>query len=167
MANKKEVKSNNSKKVAICVSILAIVVVIVAAIIVLVVKNKPLDDTYFVSDDTKYVLTLDSSDISMEDPTYNPVKSHLVYTYSGNDITGLKAYYEYADNNAAKTAAEYLKQNYEGNDQQKIAVDGKYVIFTATEAEYEGLTASDIKQQIEFMELLKNMSLDDNTESNE
>lgn len=162
----KQAKKPNSKLVIGILAVVA-VIIIVATIIIVVIKNNTLNDSYFVSDGTKYVLTLDSADVSMDNPEYNPIKTHLVYTYSGDEITGLKAYYEYKDNSTAKAAAEYLKQNYEEGNQDKITTDGKYTIFTATEAEYGGLTASDVKQQIEFMELLKNMNTEDaeNTEA--
>ncbi len=153
-----------NKKLIIGICAVVVVVAIIAVAVILITRNSSIDDSYFVSDNTKYVLTLDSSDVSMDDSNYNPIKTHLVYTYSGDDITGLKAYYEYADSAAAKDAAEYLKQNYEDDETKaKVSVDGKYVVFTATEAEYEGLTASDIKQQIEFMELLKNMNTEDSS----
>jgi len=156
----KQAKKPNSKLVIGILAVVAIVIIVVA-IVVVIIKNNTLNDSYFVSDGTKYVLTLDSADVSMDNPEYNPIKTHLVYTYSGDEITGLKAYYEYQDNAAAKAAADYIKQNYEEEAQSRVSADGKYVIFTAEEATYQGLTASDIKQQIEFMELLKNINTED------
>ncbi len=161
MANNAKKPNNKNLAIGIC-AIIAIIIIIIT--VVLTTRNNTLNDSYFVSDDTKYVLTLDSSDVSMEDPTYDPIKTHLVYTYSGDEITGLKAYYEYADNATAKVAAEYLKQNYDSDTQNKVTTDGKYVIFVASEEEYEDLTASDVKQQIEFMEVIKNMDAEDDAE---
>ena len=158
----KSKKNNNNLLIYICAAVVVVVVVVVA--IVLATKGGGINDSYFVSDGTKYVLTLDQSDVSMEDSEYNPEKAHLVYTYSGDEITGLKAYYVYANADSAKKAAEYLETNFE---KDRIAVDGKYVIYTAPTEEYESLTASDVKQQIEFMELLKNYDSEDYDDTEE
>ena len=50
----------------------------------------------------------------------------------------------------------------EGIEQAEL--NGKYIIVTADKEEYENMTASDVKQQIEFMEMLKNMGGDNNSE---
>lgn len=160
MANKKakgKSKGNNKNLIiGICCAVV-VVVVIVVAIVLAVTSGNRLGDAYFVSDDTKYVLTVESDDmvIDEEEEAYAPVKTHLVYTYSGDEITGLKAYYEYADNASAKAAYDYILSS--GEETGEVAIDGKYVIITAAPEEYEGLTASDVKQQVEFMEMMKNM----------
>ena len=156
----------NKKNLIIGLCIAAAVILLIVVTILLVLRNnQTLNDSYFVSDDTKYVLTLNTEDVSMDDEQYNPIKTHLVYTYSGDNITGLKAYYEYKDNDTAKLAADYLKESYvEEEAKNQISIDGKYVIFTASEEEYKDLTASDVKQQIELMELIKNMGNGDETE---
>lgn len=165
MANKGKKSDNKNLIIGICIAAVVVIAIIIA--VVLVTRGNTINDSYFVSDGTKYVLTLDANDISMEDAEYNPIKAHLVYTYSGDEITGLKAYYEYADNATAKAAADYLKSNYEESDQAKIATDGKYVVYTSHEEDYKDLTASDVKQQIEFMEMLKNMGSGDTEEFEE
>lgn len=161
MANKAKKSNNTNLIIGICAVVAIVIVVIVAVVLT---RNNGLNDSYFVSDNTKYVLTLDSNDISMEDAEYNPVKAHLVYTYSDDTITGLKAYYEYADSATAKAAADYLKSNFDEENQARVSTDGKYVIYTSPEDDYKDLTASDVKQQIEFMEMLKNMNQDDTEE---
>lgn len=158
MANKAKKKKNN-KNIIIGCSIAAIVVIVAIVIgIVLATRGSGLNDDYFVSDGTKYVITVDSSEMTLDDEEqeYAPIKTHLVYTYSGDEITGLKSYYEYADATAAQKALERLKE-VAGDEMEDITVDGKYVIATAKADQYENITASDVKQQIEFMEMLKNM----------
>ena len=163
MVNKSK-KTNNTNKtnknfaLGICTIIGVVAIIVVMITIILLNRGTSLNDSFFVSDDTKYVLTLDTDSVSMEDPEYNPIKTHIVYFYSGEEITGMKAYYEYSDPTAAKSALEYLKTNYEDENQNKITVNGKYVIFTASETEYENLTANDVKEQIDFMEMLKNIN---------
>ena len=152
MAKKAE-KINKKTIVGICIAaVIAITIIIVA----IVVHNNKLDDSFFVSDGSKYVLTLESDDVSFEEDEHNPIKTHLVYFYSGDKITDLKAYYEYADSAAAKSAADYIKENYSDDEYEKVSVNGKYLIFTADKSEYEDLTASEVKEQIELMENIQN-----------
>ena len=164
---KKSKKVNKNLIIGICVA--AVVVIAIIITVILVNKNTGLNDKYFVSDDTKYVLTLEDSTISTDEgeEAYNPIKTHLVYFYSGDEITGLKAYYEYPDTAAAKAALEYLKSNYEDEQKNLVTIDGKYVIYNAPASEYEELTASEVKEQIEFMELLKNLNSDEDTSEEE
>lgn len=162
----REKKDKKNLVIGICCAIVVIVVVVVA--IVLATSGNRLNDAYFQSDDTKYVLTLDSSQYSSGDEAdeYTPVKTHLVYTYEGDNITGLKTYGEYADNAAAQAAFDAMKET--GSEEiQNAVVDGKYIIITNGEESYEGMTASDIKSQIEFMENLKKMNLNSGSEGAE
>jgi len=159
MANK--AKNNKNLIIGICAAVVVVIVVIVAIVLATRGGSAQLNDSYFVSDDTKYVLTLETDDSEEE---YAPVKTHVVYFYSGDDVTGMKAYYEFADAASAKDAFDYYKEAMEGEDYQDISMDGKYIIVTSNESAYEDLTASDVKQQIEFMEMLKNMDLTEQTD---
>jgi|GEM_PF-1736080 len=157
-AKTKSTKNRTGIIIGICSAIVVAIVVIVA--VVLATSGTKLNDSYFVSDDTKYVLTIDSDSMYNEEDEVVPIKAHLVYTYSGDDITGLKAYYEFANESDAKKAYDqYQSDTIESEAYKEVVQDGKYVILTANESEYEGLTASDIKQRIEFMEMLKDMDL--------
>ena len=155
-------KNNKNMIIGICAAAVVIVIVVVVAIILATRGggSQGLSDSYFVSDGTKYVLTLDSEESEDEHP---PLKTHLVYTYSGDEITGLKAYAEYADEKTAEAALAYYKDAYH-DSYKDISLNGKYIVLTANETEYEGVTASDVKQQIEFMEMLKNMDTDEDVD---
>ena len=166
------VKKIANKKPLIIGICLALALIIIVSIILLITQNKPLDDSYFVSDNTKYVLTLGENDVSMNDEKYNPIKTHLVYRYSGEDITDLKAYYQYQDKEAAKAAYDYFKSNTEDGTFKDITINGNYVILTAIDSEYDNLTASDVKGQIEYItKSSENTNTDtsqqDTTEQNE
>lgn len=167
MANKKA-KGKNNKNVIIgaCCAVVVVVIIIVAIVLATTGAGR-LNDSYFVSDDTKYVLTVESDDmvIDEDEEAYAPLKTHLVYAYSGDEITGLKVYYEYADNASAKAAYDYIISS--GEEAGEVEIDGKYVIITANAEEYEGLTASDVKQQVEFMEMLKNMDTSDTDDADD
>lgn len=164
MANK--AKKDNKGAIIGCICAVVAIVVVVVVAVVLSMNNNRLNDSYFVSDGTKYVITVESDAAELEGDEYTPIKTHLVYTYSGEEITGLKGYYEYADDAKAQAAANYLKEN-AADAYKEIAVEGKYVVVTSNEADYEGVTTSDVKQQIEFMESLKNSNNNGTTETTE
>ena len=169
MANKttKSKKDNKNLIIGLCAGLAVVVIAIV--IIVLATQNSGINDSYFVSDGTKYVLTIDTSDEDSEDTDdYTPLKTHLVYTYEGDTVTGLKSYYEYADAASAKTAYDAMKkaaEESESSELDQMEVNGKYIIITASQDVYQDMTASDVKQQIEFMESLKNMDTNDSDDT--
>ena len=166
MANKaKRTKKDNKNMVIVGACAAVVVVVIITVAIVLAISGNKINDDYFVSDGSKYVLTLDSDDYEFDEDEseYVPLRTHMVYTYSGDEITGLKTYAEYADEAAAKTAFQAMKDADE--DLTNVEIVGKYLVQTATEDQYEGMTASDVKKEIELMESLKNMTFDDETEA--
>ena len=160
----KEAKKDNKNMIigSICAVIVVVVVIIVA--VVLVTRNGGINDDYFKSDGTKYVLTIDSDATSSEGSDINPVKTHIVYTYSGDQVTGMKTYGVFADNAAAQKAYNAIKDA--GEDMTNYAVDGKYIVVTATEDQYKNITATDVKAQIEFMESLKNVDTSTSTDTN-
>ena len=123
--------------------------VIIAVAIIIPVYNAthpPLSEEFFVSDDTKDVISLDA-DRSSGGP--NPsTHTHLVYTYDGDNVTGLKTYFEYPDEATAATALESLKDLQEFSGAIR---DGKYIVVTAPEDQFKGLTASDVKQQADAL----------------
>ena len=151
-------KDNKNLIIGIC----AAVVVVVIAIIAVVFATKgsaPIDDSFFVSDGSKYVISLTSDDID-EETEYAPAAEHVVYYYSGDKITKMETYYEYADADTAKEAYNALKASgeFDGTD---VVLNGKYFVYTAAPSEYEDLTTSDVQEQVELMEMFKNMNLDD------
>lgn len=153
-------KDNKNLIIGICVAVLAIAVIVVAVVLATKGTTK-LSDAYFKSDDTKYVLTIDEDQMDTEDAgEYEPVKTHIVYYYSGDTINGMTTYMEFADEATAKTALEaYKSVDQEGV--KSLSANGKYLVIEMTEDQYSDLTTSDVKQQIEFMEMLKNMDSDD------
>lgn len=153
-------KDNKNIIIGICAAIVVMVIAVVAVIIG--TNSKPaLNDAYFVSDNTKYVLTINSD--NSEDET-TPVKSHIVYFYSGDTVTGAKTYYEFKNVETAKAGYEAIKNSL--SDASAASVDGKYVIIVADESEYKDVTASEVKEQIDFMESIQNMNSSDTGEDN-
>ena len=158
MAEKAE-KNHKNLIMWIC-AILVVVAVVVVAVVLATRGSGAIDESYFKSDDTKYVFTVEAEDMLTEGEEYVPIKSHSVYYYSGNEITSLKFYNEYADANTATAAYEYYQNNVSNKEYKNIELNGKYVILTANESEYESITANDIKQQLELIEMYKNMDFD-------
>ena len=103
-------KSNNGLIAGICGAVVLVVVIVIVAV-VMINKNR-IDDSYFVSDGTKYVLTIDqNSQTTSGDSDENaPVKTHLVYTYEGEKITSMKSYDEYVNETAAKAAYDEMQK---------------------------------------------------------
>ena len=125
------------------------VLVIIAAIVIIIISlNNNISDSYFVSDGSK--LVLDLSSLKNNGDEYAPENSYLVYNYSGNEITGFKAYYKYSTAEAAKKAYDFY-YNDGNNNYKAVELKGNYVVITANESDYKSLTAEDVKQQIEYM----------------
>ena len=153
MANKKTKKSKKDNKNAIVGGICAAVVVVAIIIVAVVLATRGgLSDDYFKSDDTKYVLSIESEMTGNEEQdALTPVKTHVVYLYSGDSITGMKSYAEYNNADQAKNAYNTLKEAVaaHGDDEEASAdmdlanyqVNGKYLIYTFGEDEYKDLVA--------------------------
>ena len=83
-------------------------------------------------------------------------------------------YMEFADEATAKSSIEAYK-SIDQTGVKSIYTNGKYIVVEMAEDQYANITASDVKQQIEFMEMLKNVdtnnveAIDDEitTETNE
>ena len=156
-------KNNKNLIIGICTGVLIIAVVIVAVIFA---TKSSLNDAYFVSDDSKYVLTVDRDMLETEDKENSPIKTHIVYYYSGDAITGVTTYMEF-DNDATAKAALDLYKNADQTGVKSLKTDGKYLVVEMTEDQYKDLTVSDVKQQVEFMEMLKKSGTNNPDSENE
>lgn len=154
MANKAK-KNNKNLIYGVCAAVVVVVIAVVVAIVIM--GNKPLDESFFVSDDTKSVLTMDPSSLSQDTDEYVPEKMRLVYFYSGEKVSDLKMYYGYESEEIAKKAADYLKSVNQDEGIKDVSVNGKYVVVTADKSTYEDMTAEDAKQYVEMMEKFQNM----------
>lgn len=159
MAKKAE-QNNKNLIIGICMALILIAIVVVVVVLVIKNNNPTLSDSYFTSDDTKLVLNLEPDQFSAEEESFQPVESHLIYYYSGDTITDMKSYYEYANEADAKSAYEYYKANLQ-SEFQNIELDGKFLILTANPSDYEGITAYDVEEQIKFIESINNNQSDE------
>lgn len=160
--NKKDNKNNTGLIVGICCGAVALIVAIIL-IVVFVVKPGGaggLSDAYFVSDDNKLVMTLESDEASYDEDEYAPAKSHMVYYKSDNKITGVSVFYEYKDEATAKLANDHISEESRA-EAKEIKLRGKYIEIVMKDETYSDTTAEEIQQQIEFMEMLRDMDYDD------
>lgn len=149
----------DNKILTIGISIAVAVIALIIIIVIATAGKGGLSDSYFVSDNTKYVLTLDGDEIASDDGETAPTKGYIVYFYEGDNVTDMKAYYKFETAEDAEKMQKYY-QEHGAENYKSVTRDGQYVILTAKPSEYEGLTTSDIKEQIEFLEELKTMELD-------
>ncbi len=163
MAGKAEKTNNKTIIGVVCAAVVLIVIVIL-----LILFLKPggvgfgggLNDDYFVSDGTKLVLSLDKEDISTDEEEYAPNKLHQVYYYSGEKITGMSYFYEYADVAAAKAAYDHIKSESE-SEAKEIKLNGKYIEIVMDEGQFADTTTDEVKENIEFMKMLNDMNYED------
>lgn len=140
-------RKNRRTRKKLIVSIVAIFVIIVAVISGLLLLQrsftKTIDDSYFVSDATKYVL---NTDYTNGGGRYDSLKIHSVFFYMGEKITGIKDYYEFANAEIAKQKLDeissVIKEDFEAKD---VRLNGKYIEVTLGDSYYEFLTATEIK----------------------
>lgn len=126
-----------------------IVVLLIVVVVVLVVMNKTTyNDDYFVSDDTKLVLSMDARISGFEESEYMPPITRVVYYYSGDTISGVRVFYEYRNNEIAKKAYETIGKEDKEWAASK-ALNDKYIIFDMTKEQYEGLNTNQIRESIE------------------
>lgn len=146
--------------IGVCCAVVVIIIVVAIAVALATSGNK-LNDEYFVSDDTKYVLTVEASDLGLSDEEmeYAPLRVHEVYNYSGDEITGMKSYAEFADVASAQKAYSLMKES--GEDMEGITIDGKYIVKVNPEEDYKDKKASEIKAYIDVMEPSENTDQDE------
>lgn len=121
-----------------CCAILSIIIIVIAVVI----SSQPnINDDFFVSDDTKTTIEIAPTGES----TTLDHQTHTVYEYDdAENVISMKTYFEYSDADAAKTAYATLKDQPEFTNS---TLQDKYIIITADESQFKGLTASDIRQQ--------------------
>ena len=144
----------NASKFAIFGIILAAIIVIIIGIVAAVnIANPTVNESIFVSDGTKYVINVKNTEAEDGDP----IVAHVIYYYNDNNITGAESYYEFTDEEAAKTAYEELKQNADDVDNiDSYTLKGKYVILKATSDAIKNITVDAVRSQAEFYNSIQN-----------
>lgn len=155
---KKDVTENKKTKTKkhkidirmIIVSVVLLVAIIAVSIVLGLYGHEELNDGYFVSDNSKIVMTVSGKNASPieEESGYEPIKVYTVYYYVGNSITGAKVFYEYINNDEAKVA--YEKINLEDKDWAiSKGIDNKYIIVQYNKSLLKDFTAEQIRNSVE------------------
>lgn len=155
-ANKSN-KSNTTKFACIGAAVVAIIAIIIGVVVATTGGKKTINDEFFVSDDTKYVISIEGDEDSGDGFT----AMHMVYYYSGDSITGAESYYEFADEAAAKAAYDEIKSSGETDGS---SLNGKYIVLTADKEEIKDLTVEDVKNQIELYNSIDEYEYEDEDE---
>lgn len=142
MAKKKSKKSNDKLLFWVFTALFALIIISIIIILVLNQNNPNTNSNFFVSDNGKYVVTSESNYNKAAD---SPIASYDIYYHSGDTITNHEAYYEFTDEEAAKSALPYY-ESLQDDDIASVKQDGKYIILTADKAQYSNLTLNDVKQ---------------------
>ncbi|MBQ2695213.1 hypothetical protein IJG04_01055 [Candidatus Saccharibacteria bacterium] len=150
--NKKETKKNKLDKKALIISIVVAVIVLVVAVVLALVNMAPkIEDGYFVSDDSKLVVSMDKKMASFVEGEYEPDYTRIVYYYNGNNITGAKIFFEYEDEESAKLANENISVG-ELDWAIDKTLNGKYIVLQVKSSEYNGMTTEEVRSNIRQME---------------
>ena len=127
---------------AICGVVAILSIALIAWSIISSMNKKVSEETTFATNDTQTTITIEPTDDSHSGISH----TRTVYEYDGDNVVGMKTYFEYADNEAAKIAYEAIKDQPEFKGAEVI---DKYIVVTADPSQFKGLTAEDIRQQSE------------------
>lgn len=76
----------------------------------------------------------------------------IVYYFSGDEITGLEHYYEYANETEAEAKYKEYKETLKNDASiKKITRSGKYVVYTMAGERYEGKTVEQVKNSYSYL----------------
>jgi len=144
---KKPNKRLSPKSVTYFICGIACIIFIVIIIVVLIVSlrgNHVDEEKDFVSNETQTTIEFSSG---ANEGINALINTHLVYSYDADkNVIGLKTYFKYKDEESAKAALEIMKDQPEFKG---AVVTDNYIVVTAEENQFKGLTYSDIQQQAE------------------
>lgn len=126
----------------------SVVLVAVVTVVVLKLTRPVLDENFFVSDDTKSTITIEPD--TDGDSTSAVIRTRVVYDYDGENVVGMKTYFEFADNETARRNEVAIREQPQF---ERTMVDGNFVIAISKEEQYKGLTKTDIEQQLQAIEI--------------
>lgn len=146
-----EMKKKLEQGKNIIITVAAVLVAVVAIVIGVVVSHEAeITDDYFVSDDTKLVMSLDRDIAAFEEGPYEPQLTHLVYYYTGDEVTSMRIYFAYDTVAEAETADANLNMKDKDFATTKRR-NGRYIIFDVVRTRYDGLTVEQVRKNIEAM----------------
>ncbi len=144
---KNKTKKRSKAPIYITCLIVSLLSIGLASWAVISFLNKPpISDDRFISNSTQTTINLTPTN-STSGSAHR--QTHVVYEYKDDLVVSMKTYFEYEDAESAEIAYETLKNQLEFKDSELI---DKYIVVTADASQFEGLTASDIRQQAAAIE---------------
>ena len=139
---KKRVRLINGKTIF---SVVIVALLIVVTVVLINMNGKvTYNDDYFKSDDSKIVSTFVSDVEEFSANQIVPVKSYMVYYYSGNKINNVKVFYKFENFEQTEEANKYLDVgSLEWADAKEV--NGEYLIIQMNNSEYEELTTEIVR----------------------
>lgn len=159
IGNKKNEKKciKNKKWWFLGLVVTALLIVCLAIVLALVnVKNEELeeiDDSYFVSSDSKMVLSMDDSMVQYETSEYEPGITRIVYYIDGDKVNNVKFFFEYISDEQAAEAYENISLD-DKAWATSAKLNGKYIVIDTKESWYDDLTAKQVWNNIRSLHLV-------------
>ena len=146
--NQKNKRNRKTRQALLWVFGALAILIVVAVLIVVLNWQEPISDDYFVSDDTKIVLSMDDEMASFETGDYEPGITRIVYYHDGEKITNVKIFYEYENEDLAREAYNNISVDYFATSKR---LNGKYIVMQAKTETFDGLTVEEMEDQVESM----------------
>ena len=147
MLTKRKIEYREDFAFGMIVGIVVLAVVVMVGLGVTMGSMERIDDSYFVSDGTKLVLSMDREVASYEEGDFEPELTHLVYYYRGNTVNDVKIFYQYENKEMAAEADRRLSLD-ERDWAVKKKLNGKYLIFDLASSQYDKMTTNEVKESI-------------------
>lgn len=148
--SRRKIEFREDFAVGMIIGIVVLTIIIMVAVGVSLQVMNNLNDSYFVSDRQKLVLTMNKEVASFEDGEYEPDYTHVVYYYSGNEIKNVRIFFAYDNRSDAKYANKKIDMTTKPWASKKRQLN-KYVVFELNKDQYENLTTNDVKESIVSM----------------
>lgn len=143
---KDEIKKRWKMILGMGVMLIALIVVIVA----LSNRMEPIDNDYFVSDDSKLVMSLNRAMANYETSDYEPEVTRIVYYLDGDKVSNVRVFFDYGSEAEAREANDNITMDGK-NWATGRKLNGKYIIFDTKSEQKDGLTKEKVEENIESM----------------
>ena len=143
--------TNKGKLIGAIIGAVATIAIAIAA--VFIIKSKVgIDDSYFVTDDKKIVIS-----ITPEDNEFGALKLHQVYEYTGEDVNKIVFYYEFENESKAQSVFDGSKDELLSQTEfSNPRVTGKYIAINVENTMLGGVSVSTLRKYAEYQESQEN-----------
>lgn len=153
----KVVKKPFDYKTTIWVGLTLVALILVVMAILKFNQNERIDSSYFHDTDGKIVLTMTEDNAALDESIWEAPITHVVYYYSGDTLTGARAFYEYTTEAEAEEAFKHLELGDFANNKK---ISGKFVIFEVKDTRYNTMSVEELRNSIERLKQSNKLVLD-------